>query len=303
MKTRLLPIATAIALSVSIASTNMPPVAAQAVAQTMADKAEPRFVYTGPLGVAGFQVFDLEGIPSDVTVAGVQVKGDFGYDSYAHTPAVTVSVNGNTGLTVNTNFRPASTDGTVGSEFEFVVTYSDGSASKFRQDIRFTPASQAEAFDPYFEDNSFEVGETTERKLKSVPKSAKVSVVDVPEGWSASVVKNNLLAVTAPDEATPISNNILSKGPRLEVSVVYPDGSSEVAEVSVRAVETEKPAQKDPSEDAGMREPTPNDSGKGQSATSSTGTIIGAVVAVLVVLGVGAFAVLNASQLRGALPF
>lgn len=57
MKIRLLPIATAIALSASLTTASIVPVTAQAVAKTMADKANPEFVYGGSFGIAGYQTF------------------------------------------------------------------------------------------------------------------------------------------------------------------------------------------------------------------------------------------------------
>ncbi|MGV0373747.1 hypothetical protein ACUY2A_10245 [Corynebacterium pilbarense] len=357
MKIRLLPIATAVALSASLTTASIVPVTAQAVAKTMADKANPEFVYRGPLGVGGFHTFDLEGIPGGVTVSGVQVKGSFGYASAAFGPEVGVSIAENFGLTVSTSSRPASIDGSVKSRFDFVVTYSDGSVSKFNQEIGFTPETQEEAFDPYFENTDFNAGETTERRLSSVPKDAKISVVSEPDGWSASVVKGNLLAVTAPTEAT-IVDSVVWKAPQFEFSVVYPDGSSEIAEVTVVAVPVDKPKPSEtsvvtstpkpsttsvesvppkPSETSVVTStpkpsttsvesvpPKPSETSVVTSTpkptttsnapaspkpsatdeeSSSTGTIIAAVVAVLVVIGAGAFVALNNPQLRATLPF
>lgn len=331
MKIRLLPIATAIALSASLTTASIVPVAAQAVTTTMADKANPEFVYAGPLGVAGYQTFNLRGIPADVTVSGVQVKNEFGYGSVASTPAVMVAVNDRFGLTANTGHSPASTDGTVSSNFDFIVTYSDGSVSKFSQEVRFTPENQAKAFNAYFENRSFDAGETTERRLSSVPKGAKLGVVSEPDGWSASVVKGNVLAVTAPAEAAP-TGGIFWEPPKIELSVVYPDGSSEIVEVGVVAVLTEKPKPTSvvtptstpkptvtsvaPDRPTATRvvtpTPTPTTT-QDESATpkpgatdekgSSTGAIIAAVVAVLAVVGAGAFVALNNPQLRATLPF
>lgn len=367
MKIRLLPIATAIALSASLTGASIVPITAQAVAQTMADKANPEFVYVGPLGVAGYQTFRLDGIPADVTVSGLQVKGEFGYTTYAASREVSVAITDTSGLTANTGHRPSSSDGTVSSSFEFIVTYSDGSVSKFSQEIGFAPETQAEAFDPYFENRDFNAGETTERRLASAPKDAKFSVVSEPDGWSASVVKGNLLAVTAPTEVTS-TDGYLWQLPKFELSVVYPDGSSEVVDVSVVAIPVIKPkptlevtstskpkptvtsvATPEPqptsvvtptakptvtSADTSIPAPqptsavTPTDgptairvatptptltTTQNESATpkpgatdekgSSTGAIIAAVVAVLAVVGAGAFVALNNPQLRATLPF
>ena len=367
MKIRLLPIATAIALSASLTTASIVPVTAQAVAKTMADKANPEFVYGGSLGIAGYQTFYLEGIPADVTVSGVQVKGQFGYGSAASTATVMVTISRDLGLTVNTGYRPASTDGTVSDSFDFIVTYSDGSVSKFSQEVRFTPDTQEDAFDPYFENRDFNAGETTERSLSSVPKDAKLSVISEPDGWSASVVKGNRLAVTAPTEPTP-TDSYFWQAPQFEFSVVYPDGTSEIVEVEVVAVAVEKPTpisvvspKPRPAVSSGVAPtsklkpssvvtPKPKPSATsaetsipapqptsvatptdGPTATrvvtppptltttqnkpappkpaatdekgSSTGAIIAAVVAVLAVVGAGAFVALSNTQLQATLPF
>lgn len=212
---------------------------------------------------------------------------------------------------------------------------------KFSQEVRFTPDTQEDAFDPYFENRDFNAGETTERSLSSGPKDAKLSVISEPNGWSASVVKGNRLAVMAPTEPTP-TDSYFWHAPQFEFSVVYPDGTSEIVEVEVVAVAVEKPTPtstpkpKPSATSAETSIPAPQPTSvatptDGPTATrvvpptptltttqnklaptkpaatdekgSSTGATIAAVVAVLAVVGAGAFVALSNTQLQATLPF
>ena len=305
MKAWILATASVTALAGTISPIAIGPAAAEVRAENMAAKSNPNFVYTGPLGVAGYHTFRLAGVPEDVTVSGVQVQSDYGYGEAASTPSVMVAISDTLGLTANTSFGNASIDGTVADYFNFIVTYSDGSATRFRQKVSFTPDKQADAYNPYFVDRDFEVGTTTQRELTSVPVGAKLNVVSTPMGWSASPAEGNTLAVTAPEEPTMKGNNRTWKPPKLELSVVYPDGSSEVVQVSVIAIPKESESQQPSENDAEEDKPPTSDENPpaGNGNSSSTGGIGAAVIAVLVVIGGGVAAVLNSSNLLGSIPW
>lgn len=197
MKNRSLAIGLASCVALSLATATVPPVSVMAAEQTMADQYQPVFpTPSKPFGRESdkrLETLEITGVPSGTTARILNVN--WGNSAHKENEVVVDTLSKTRFYIIISDESHYPATG-ASNTTKFLLEYPDGSSKAIEHTFTVYPA-QRFSFDPELEQGTIEAGSAQEITIGSLPRSAKIEILDAPADWNVSVDRG-ILKVLAP---------------------------------------------------------------------------------------------------------